>query len=114
MTERFDKNADLSSAGVFTAPVTGTYTFSMASYYTSVDDTDKIHHFFSASNRNMYFQDKQMLNTTTGNSASIDANGNCIVDMDANDTMTVKKGGGSTEARSSDPDYVWYGGYLVC
>ena len=61
MTERFDKNADLSSAGVFTAPVTGTYTFSMASYYTSVDDTDKIHHFFSASNRNMYFQDKQML-----------------------------------------------------
>jgi hypothetical protein len=62
----------------------------------------------------MYFQDKQMLNTTTGNSASIDANGNCIVDMDANDTMTVKKGGGSTEARSSDPDYVWYGGYLVC
>ena len=113
MTERFDKNADLSSTAVFTAPVTGTYLFTMSAYYISVDDTDKLHHFFSASNRNMYFQDKQQLNTLTGNDTILDTNGTCIVDMDANDTMIVKKGGGSTEARSQDPDYVWYGGYLV-
>jgi hypothetical protein len=45
----------------------------------------------------------------------MDTQGAQLVDMDANDTVKMVKGGvNATHTLSNDPDYSWFSGVLIC
>ena len=116
MTEIYDKNSDLSSTAVFTAPVTGTYFFQMHTIYTSVSDGENFSHYFNASNRNAYFMNVKTLNTVNVGTNTQWVSGSCSIDMDASDTMTVTTDWEATanRVRNTDPNWTYFSGYLVC
>ena len=115
MTEIYDKNSDLSSSAIFTAPVTGTYVFYMHTKYDSADG-DNFSHYFLASNRNSYFMNVKALDTVNAGSNTQWVSGSLSVDMDANDTMQIRTDWEATanRDRNTDPDWTYFSGYLLC
>ena len=115
MTEIYDKNSDLSSSAIFTAPVTGTYVFYMHTKYDSADG-DNFSHYFLASNRNSYFMNVKALDTVNAGSNTQWVSGSLSVDMDANDTMQIRTDWEATanRDRNTDPNWTYFSGYLLC
>ena len=115
MTEIYDKNSDLSSSAIFTAPVTGTYVFYMHTKYDSADG-DNFSHYFLASNRNSYFMNVKALDTVNAGSNTQWVSGSLSVDMDASDTMQIRTDWEATanRDRNTDPNWTYFSGYLLC
>jgi hypothetical protein len=110
-TEVIDRNADFSSA-TFTAPVTGIYAFHAILEVEGVTDSHtQCVAFFNASNRSYYIK-----NDDGGNyhaSGGLYMNFSGIIDMDANDTVTLQLDfrNGSKVVDVGSGSY--WGGYLV-
>jgi hypothetical protein len=110
-TEVIDRNADFSSA-TFTAPVTGIYAFHAILEVEGVTDSHtQCVAFFNASNRTYYIK-----NDDGGNyhaSGGLYMNFSGIIDMDANDTVTLQLDfrNGSKVVDVGSGSY--WGGYLV-
>ena len=67
-----------------------------------------------ASNRDYYFN-RNNYDGTVYTSSNMDTQGAQLVDMDANDTVKMVKGGvNATHTLSNDPDYSWFSGVLIC
>ena len=113
VTERYDKNADFAS-GSFTAPVDGTYLITFGIAFTNYGAGELMHTKMDASNRDYYFNRVDFDNSVYTDTF-IDAQGAQLVDMDANDTVKMVKGGDNqTNALSNDPDYTFLAGALIC
>ena len=110
-TEIIDRNADFSST-TFTAPVTGIYAFHSILEVEGVTDSHtQVVAFFNASNRSYYIK-----NDDGGNyhaSGGLYMNFSGVIDMDANDTITLqidfRNGSKVVDVGSGS----YWGGYLV-
>ena len=110
-TEIIDRNADFSSA-TFTAPVTGIYAFHAILEIEGVTDSmTQCVAFFNASNRTYYIKNDDGGNYHT--SGGLYVNTSAIIDMDANDTVTLQLDfrNGSDVVDVGTGSY--WGGYLV-
>lgn len=116
LTEIFDQGSDFTTAGVFTAPITGSYflaaAFLVAQASTATDSSFRI----VTSNRTWY--GGQMIPSGVDVSGEWGINFNIIADMDAADTadtrMTLNGVGADTcdiFGGATDPK-TWFSGYL--
>ena len=110
-TEILDRNADFSSA-TFTAPVTGIYAFHAILEIEGVTDSmTQCVAFFNASNRSYYIKNDDGGNYHT--SGGLYVNTSAVIDMDANDTVTLqidfRNGSKVVDVGSGS----YWGGYLV-
>jgi hypothetical protein len=110
-TEVIDRNADFSSA-TFTAPITGIYALHAILEISGVTDSmTQCVAFFNASNRTYYIKNDDGGNYHT--SSELYINCSAVIDMDANDTVTLQLDfrNGSDVADIGTGSH--WGGYLV-
>ena len=112
-TERFDQNGDFAS-NTFTAPVTGKYLLTYSLYLEDMpNDATYIETFLDTSNARDYYHsiDPRGFDTSPIIVSMSQAH---LVDMDANDTVTVRitQAGGSTTLDVNTASH--FSGFLVC
>ena len=113
-TERFDTNADYNNAnGTFTAPVTGKYQLNTSIRVTAADTAATAYLFrLNGSNRAPIANyDANQYATDTEITVQLSA----LLDMDANDTVTVElyQNGGTAQTDIQNGEYSFFNGILV-
>lgn len=114
LTEIFDQNGDFTTAGVFTAPITGRYLFTICAYGTGCSTTSDI--LLQANGSNRGFINRQ-LRPASGN--DIYSTMTFILDMDAADTLsatvTISGEAGNTVDIYGEANFrTGMQGYLLC
>ena len=112
-TEVFDQNGDFAS-NTFTAPVTGKYQLNFSARIDNIDDaTQYTNVVMVTSNREI-----SMIHGNSGYDADVNYMGmmvSALVDMDANDTATMRIDIPSLGTAQADlTDVCRFSGYLVC
>lgn len=114
LTKVYDQGTNFVTSGTFTAPVTGRYSFSAASYFNGCTIASGIFIIFTTSNRGY-----QNNNFRTAASLDISKNFTISADMDAADTCVCVTGT-SGEASATDDllgaanVVTFFSGYLEC
>ena len=112
--ERFDSNADFNNSnGTFIAPVTGKYQFNTSIRLTAADTAANAYLFrLNGSNRTPIANyDGNQYATDTEITVQLSA----LLDMDANDTVTVElyQDGGTAQTDIQNGEYSFFNGILV-
>ena len=118
-SEAYDVGNNVSSVGVFTAPVTGKYQFNTSMAFAQItSSTTLLEVFIKASNREMRGCLQNVANLQAGDYQSFGFS--TMVDMDANDTcfvqVAITGGGGTIDviSGSTPAPLSFFSGTLIC
>jgi hypothetical protein len=113
ITEQYDVNADLAGNGSFTAPVTGTYFFSIGIMDENSTANMEFAPQFVTSNREYKWGIRNKFVDNTTGVTSMQMKGHVLADMDANDTAYVKVGASGTITIAANVEHSYYTGVLI-
>ena len=112
-TEQYDVNSDLASNGTFTAPVTGTYLFTIGiADANSTDDTTYDMRLIT-SNRDYRWGIRNKFEDNTTGITTMTVKGSVLVDMDANDTASVQVATSVTITIEGNVEHSFFSGALL-
>ena len=112
-TEQYDINSDLASNGTFTAPVTGTYLFTIGiADANSTDDTSYDMQLVTSNRTYRWGIRNKFENNTTG-ITTMTVKGSVLADMDANDTAHVGVATSVTITIEGNVEHCFFSGVLI-
>jgi len=112
-TEQYDVNSDLASNGTFTAPVTGTYLFTIGiADANSTDDTSYDMQLVT-SNRTYRWGIRNKFEDNTTGITTMTVKGSVLADMDANDTAHVAVATSVTITIEGNVEHSFFSGALI-
>jgi len=113
ITEQYDVNSDLAGNGTFTAPVTGTYLFTIGiADANSTDDTSYDMRLLT-SNRNYRWGIRNKFEDNTTGITTMTIKGSVLADMDANDTASVEVATSATITIEGNVEHSFFSGVLI-
>jgi hypothetical protein len=112
-TEQYDVNSDLASNGTFTAPVTGTYIFTIG--IADADSTDDTSYDMQlvTSNRTYRWGIRNKFEDNTTGITTMTVKGSVLADMDANDTAHVAVATSVTITIEGNVEHSFFSGALL-
>jgi len=115
LTERFDQNADFNTNGIFTAPVTGRFSFDNRFFVTGTTTANLFNVFLDTSNFNYLSQE-----TRADSNRDESISSSVLTDMDSGDTAFLRLAVGGEAADTADllgngsAGYTTFSGSLIC
>ena len=113
ITEVWDINGDQGTDGNFTAPVTGTYLFTIGTYDTNASDDTGYDHMLVTSNRTHRWGNRMKVEDDTTGYTNFKSEGVVIADMDASDTAYVKCGATVTVTNGANQEHCYFSACLI-